>query len=85
MAVDKYAGTDNDGRPKREFLERLKAMGGGELRAKASELIWLSAYASNNPRSDFHWQCDAVYDECSRRGKTEIYAEEHRKLVEEAS
>ncbi|KKL45953.1 hypothetical protein LCGC14_2350420, partial [marine sediment metagenome] len=34
--------------------------------------------------SDFHWRCDACYDECARRDKGEIYSQEHAKLVAEA-
>ena len=35
--------------------------------------MWLSAYAANNPRSDYHWQCDACYDEAIRRGDEGLY------------
>jgi hypothetical protein len=44
-----------------------------KLREECESKIWLSAYAANNPRSDFHWQCDACYDECKKRNKENIY------------
>lgn len=76
----RYTGNDNHGQPKSAYIERLAAMTEQELRKACSDKIWLSAYASNNPRSDYHWQCDAVYDECVRRGRVDIYSEEHAKL-----
>lgn len=79
----RYKGKDNHGRPKSEYIDKLKAMTDDELRAACHQYIWLSAYASNNPRSDYHWMCDACYDECTARG-SKIYEEEHVKLMEEA-
>ena len=29
---------------------------------ETERMIWLSAFANNNPRSDYHWRCDACYD-----------------------
>lgn len=75
---------DNFGQPRQQYLDRLAAMSDDALRTECKNKIWLSAYASNNPRSDFHWQCDATYDECSKRGKAEIYSQEHSNLVAEA-
>ncbi len=84
MVYNKYKGNDNYGNPKQKFLDELRSLDDANLRKKCSEYIWLSAYASNNPRSDYHWQCDACYDECQRRDKSNIYSEEHAKLVAEA-
>lgn len=36
--------------------------------------IWLSAYANNNLKSDYHWHATACYDICQERGKPELYA-----------
>ena len=85
MTQDKYTGRDNYGNLKSDYLQKLTTLTDKELREKCSQMIWLSAYANNNPRSDYHWQCDACYDECSSRGKSDIYSEEHAKLVAEAS
>ncbi len=77
--TEKYQGKDNSGNPKQFFLDSLHSMTDEQLRKACNEYIWLSAYASNNPRSDYHWQCDACYDECKNRGKGNIYSEEHAK------
>lgn len=37
------------------------------------QMVFLSAYANNNPKSDYHWMVDATYDECVKRKKPEIY------------
>ena len=79
-----YEGNDNYGKPKAEYLAKLSLMSDEQLREACNQMIWLSAYANNNPRSDYHWQCDACYDECDKRGKTNIYGEEHAKLSKEA-
>lgn len=69
----KYEGVDNHGKPKSEYLERLRSMTDDQLFSACKDMIWLSAYAANNPRSDFHWQCDACHDECKLRDKIDIY------------
>lgn len=71
----KFDGKDNYGKPKSEYLETIKEMSPEELFAETKQKIWLSAFANNNPRSDFHWQCDACYDEWKARGKLEQYTE----------
>ena len=76
--------TDNYGKPRQLYLDRIAAMDEKALRAEANNKIWLSAYANNNARSDFHWQCDAVYDECKKRDRLDIYTEEHAALSEQA-
>lgn len=65
--------------PKREvrqgaYREKLASVTEDDLYEHCKRYIWLSAYANNNPRSDFHWMVDSCYDECKRRGKiNEIY------------
>lgn len=54
-----------------EYEAKIKAMDDSALMKEAEQKIWLSAFAANNPKSDYHWQCDAVYDECMRRGKVD--------------
>lgn len=68
-------GTDNSGKPRQLYACSLAKMDETEFRKEAEMKIWLSAYASNNRRSDYHWQCDACYDEAQRREKPEIYTE----------
>ena len=79
-----YEGNDNYGKPKSEYLAELAAMSDQDLRKACDQMIWLSAYANNNPRSDYHWQCDACYDECKRREKPEIYSRAHAQLMAQA-
>jgi len=83
MNKEKYKGNDNYGHPKQGYLDELANMDNEQLREACNQMIWLSAYANNNPRSDYHWQCDACYDECVRRDKVYIYEQEHTKLVKE--
>lgn len=66
-------GNDNYGRPRWQYLVKIAHMDDQELEAEAENIIWMSAFANNNPRSDFHWQADAIYDECADRNKREIY------------
>lgn len=60
------------------YRERLAAMDDQALFREAKENIWLSAYAANNPRSDYHFKCDATYDESQKRADKEIYARAHK-------
>jgi hypothetical protein len=62
----KYAGLDNSGKPKKYYLATILGMDKAELLEETERKIWLSAYAHNNPRSDFHWQCDACYEVCKK-------------------
>jgi len=39
----------------------------------AEQQIWLSAFASNNPRAPAHKEVDAAYDEAERRQKPWLY------------
>jgi len=44
-----------------------------ELFEETKHKIWLSVYANNNPKSDFHWHADTIYDEwIKRKGKDQI-------------
>jgi hypothetical protein len=77
-------GKDNYGKPRQEFAVKLAAATDEEFVKIAEERIWLSAYADNNPRSDYHWQADACYDEARRRGRPDLYRQAwdtvHREL-----
>lgn len=71
-------GNDNHGKPRQEFADQLAAAGEGQYLELAERYIWLSAYAGNNPRSDYHWQCDAAWAEAKRRGKPGLFERAHR-------
>jgi len=85
MAAITLQGTDNYGKPRQAFADRLAATSDAEFVKQAETAIWLSAYANNNPRSDYHWQADACYDEAARRGKPELYRQAHAQAVASAS
>ena len=78
MTDEKYTGNDNYGIPKSVYLLKLQEMDDDLLREDCERYIWLSAYADNNPRSDYHWQCDACYDEAKRRDRVDIYDTAHK-------
>ncbi len=78
-----YPGNDNYGHPKSEYLSAIALMSEDELAKEVGMKIWLSSYAANNPRSDYHWQCDACYSECVSRGKIQIYEREY-KMIEKS-
>ena len=71
--AEKYEGLDNSGRPRQAYLDKLRVMTDEALHKESEGKIWLSAYAANNRKSDYHWQCDACFHECERRGKLQIY------------
>jgi hypothetical protein len=65
-----------------EYKAKLQAMSDNDLYKETKDKIWFSAYASNNPRSCFHWQCDATYDEWQRRkGNTNEYRRAHKEVM----
>lgn len=75
----KLDGKDNYGKPRQGFADKIAAMTDAEFLKEAEQSIWLSAYANNNPRSDYHWHADTCYHEAQRRGKPELYSEAFRK------
>lgn len=60
------------------WQEKLAAMTDEELFKHCEQYIWLSAYADNNPHSDYHFLCDAGYEECQRRDNLDIYSRAHK-------
>ena len=77
----KYLGNDNYGKPKQLFIDALKLSTDKDLQEECERRIWLSAYANNNPRSDYHWQCDACYDECYNRDKVGLYERAYKSVT----
>ena len=67
------AGNNNYGKPRQDFANKVGESTDDEFVKIAEQYIWLSAYASNNPRSDYHWIADACYDEAVARGKLGLY------------
>lgn len=62
-----FAGNDNDDKPRQAYADKVFAMSDAQLLAETERAIWLSAYAYNNPRSDYHWHVDVCYDVCQQR------------------
>jgi hypothetical protein len=56
-----------------DYNARIDAMDDAALLKESEHKIWLSAYAANNPKSDYHWHADACLDAWRRRGKPEQY------------
>lgn len=50
-----------------KFIEEIKGMHDDKLQDRTEMLIWLSAFAANNPRAPAHWQVDLCYDEWKER------------------
>ena len=69
--------------PRQDFADKLAEANEDELARICGEYIWLSAFASNNANSDYHWMVDAAYYECKRRGQAEIYQQAYDKVVRE--
>jgi hypothetical protein len=81
-SMGNYTGNDNYGKPKSEYLERIAAMEMVKLIAETESKIWLSGYANNNPRSDYHWHVDACYDELKKRtGDNEAYDKAYKRVL----
>ncbi len=76
-----YQGLDNHGRPRKAYLEKLAGLTDQALMDEAEDKIWLSAWAANNPRSDYHWQCRACFEEAGKRGKPQIYQEAYNEAA----
>ena len=76
-----YEGNDNSGVPKSDYLAKIAEMSDEVLETEVEQICWLSAFANNNPRSDYHWQADALYYESQRRNKPLIYVRGYEKAV----
>lgn len=85
VQIQRFDGNDNYKRPKKDFLDKLQGLSDEQLEQETEQKIWLSAYAANNRRSDYHWQCDACYIECQRRGLPAIYERAYAKASKGAS
>lgn len=61
-----FQGNDNYKNPRLDYVKKVFGMTREELLKETEQKIWLSAYANNNPRSDYHWHVDACYDACKK-------------------
>lgn len=67
-----------------EFAASLVGMTDEKFVETVEHFVWLSGYAANNPRSAYHWKCDATYDEAKRRGKMWLYQRGWNRAYEQA-
>lgn len=58
---------------KEGYASRIVQMDDAVFVKEVEEKCWLSAFAASNPRSAYHWQVDACYDEAKRREKPWLY------------
>lgn len=81
----RFPGKDNNGEPKNLFFKRALGLPRDKLLKLTQERIWLSAYANNNPHSDYHWQADSLYQIFYHRQDTDGYTIAYRKAFIEAT
>ncbi len=61
-----------------DYKSKLNPMDDKNLFEECKRYIWLSAYANNNPGSEYHRKVSVLYDECERREKKKIYMDAYR-------
>jgi hypothetical protein len=66
-------GRNNYGQPRQNFADQLALFDDASFQKETEQCVWLSAFANNNLRSDYHWMADACYAEAKRRDKPELY------------
>jgi hypothetical protein len=74
---------DNAPEKQAAYKIRIEGLTDDQITAELDMKLWLSAFANNNPISCYHWQTDALYSECERRGKPKLYSRAHAKLMRE--
>ena len=80
----KYDGMDNYKRNKSVYINKLFNLSMEQLKKETEDKIFLSAYASNNIRSDYHWHVDACSDVLfSRTNSDTLYIECYKNVVKE--
>ena len=73
-------GKSNDCHMRQEYADKLATMADDEFFKDCKQFIFLSAYATNNPRSDYHWMCDACILEGWRRNREDLYDKAHKEV-----
>ncbi len=76
----RFGGKDNYGKLKSIYIDRILGMDDKALQKECEHTIWLSAFASNNHRSDYHWHVDVCYAVCSMNDKTDIYKQAYKEV-----
>jgi len=73
-------GKSNDGPLRQEYADKLATMTDDEFFEACKKYIWLSAYANNNHKSDYHWMCDACTLESWRSGREHLYDKAYKEV-----
>jgi len=59
---------------KEEFSKYIRGLTMEELKELTKSVIFLSAFANNNPHSDYHWEIRLCHTELQNRtGNTDLY------------
>ncbi len=66
---------------KEQYIAHLRTLSDDKLGEECEHKIWLSAYAANNPKSDYHWHADECYTESQERTDKGIYAAAYRRVT----
>ena len=77
-------GKDNYNRPRQEYADKMAKLTDEEFVKFAADAIYWSAWANNNPTSDYHWQADACYSEAKRRGNSDMYDKAYKDALRRA-
>ncbi|PGK51873.1 hypothetical protein CN918_29210 [Priestia megaterium] len=77
----KYEGKDNYGKPKMDYVTKVIDMTDEELYKETMRKIYMSAFANNNSRSDYHWHVDVCYEEWEKREKLKEYDRAYKEVT----
>jgi hypothetical protein len=78
------SGTSNYNRPAQEWADKMAALSDEEFTGEAAEAIYWSAWADNNPTSDYHYQASVCYYEAQRRENPDLYQQAYDRAREHA-
>lgn len=81
MNVGRYEGNDNYGKPRIDYVTKIYGYSYDSLFEETKSMIYLSSYAANNARSDYHWMCDACYDAWTDRDDKAGYQKAYDEVV----
>lgn len=66
------------------YVAKIIKMDDDDLVNETCKMIYLSALAGNNHKSDYHWMVDICYDEFLYRGKIDLYDKAYNKACRQA-
>lgn len=60
----------NSAQEQEKFCTSITALSEPDLLARTKQIIWLSAFAANNPMSKYHWQGRCVLGRSGKEGQS---------------